>query len=446
MRMSRLLLKTLREVKERDEGPGSTLARRAGVLHEVVSGHPTLLPLGVRARHRLLEFIRRGIEELGGQEIDVPAVVSREILERSGRWGRETGWEKKAVGRNEERGGESFLDTGGVETVLETARRLVQSYKDLPRLLYAVRTMVPWEGAPNAFGARETTCVQTFCVTDGEEEGRELNRAFRVLSAQLATWCGLGGSWMEAVWGVEGQGQGPQVALCVPHSKGSTSLLSCQGCRRHFLETWAPVNKPPYDGPAREGSSDRVKVATPAVKTITDLSRFLSVSPQDCLKAFLMEGPKGFVLGAVRGDLEVSVSKLSAASGVEPRSLEMATPEAAKAAGLVPGFASPIGVGPDVHVVVDDSVDLTRACVAGANEVDHHYTGVLPKRDFPEHLVVADIAGPGEEPRCPGCGEVYTRKQAWEVGRWSPPSQGGAAKMKASFTQNNGKPAPLTVS
>ena len=78
--------------------------------------------------------------------------------------------------------------------------------------------------------------------------------------------------------------------------------------------------------------------------------------------------------------------------------------------------------------------------------MDHHYTGVLPKRDFPEYLVVADIAGPGEEPRCPGCGEVYTRKQAWEVGRWSPPSQGGAAKMEASFTQDNGKPAPLTVS
>ena len=192
------------------------------------------------------------------------------------------------------------------------------------------------------------------------------------------------------------------------------------------------MNKPPYDGPAPDGSDEtvKVKVATPDVKTIADLSRFLKVSPQDCLKAFLMEGPTGFVLGAVRGDLEVSVSKLAAAVGVEPGALDMATPEAAAAAGLVPGFASPVGVGPDVHVVVDDSVDLARSCVAGANEVDHHYTGVLPERDFPEHFVVADIAGPGEAPRCPGCGEVYTRKQAWEVGRWSPPSQQVAAKME----------------
>ena len=136
--------------------------------------------------------------------------------------------------------GESFLDTGGVETVLETARSLVQSYKELPRLLYAVRTVVPWDGAPNAFGSHETTCIQTFCLTGGEEEGRELNRAFRVLSAQLATWCGLGDSWLEAVWGVEGLGQGPQVALCVPHSYGATSLLSCEGVPAPFFRGLGP--------------------------------------------------------------------------------------------------------------------------------------------------------------------------------------------------------------
>ena len=93
-----------------------------------------------------------------------------------------------------------------------------------------------------------------------------------------------------------------------------------------------------------------------------------------------MTGDGRLVTAIVRGDYEVNETKLgnaaSAVGGLRP-----ATVEEIKAAGMEPGYGSPIGAH-DTVVVVDDLVARSPNLVAGANREGFHYRNVNVGRDF----------------------------------------------------------------
>ena len=126
-----------------------------------------------------------------------------------------------------------------------------------------------------------------------------------------------------------------------------------------------------------------------------------------------MTGDGRLVTAIVRGDLEVNETKLvnavEASAGLRP-----ATVEEIKAAGMEPGYGSPIGAH-DTVVVVDDLVARSPNLVAGANRDGFHYRNVNVGRDFTPDII-ADITNAQEGDPCPTCGQPVILRNGIEVG------------------------------
>ena len=159
---------------------------------------------------------------------------------------------------------------------------------------------------------------------------------------------------------------------------GEDVLVLCEACDYAANRQVAVVPKP---APAAEDAAPLEEVATPGTTTIATLAEFLGIGEERTAKAaFLVTGDGRLVTASVRGDYEVNETKLSnvvtAVGGMRP-----ATVEEIRAAGMEPGYGSPIGAKGTV-VVVDDLVARSPNLVAGANREGFHYRNVNVGRDF----------------------------------------------------------------
>ena len=118
------------------------------------------------------------------------------------------------------------------------------------------------------------------------------------------------------------------------------------------------------------------------------------------------------IFAVVRGDMEVNETKLANAVGATE--LRPAQAEDLVGTGIVPGYASPIGIS-GATVVVDDLVLRSPNLVAGANLEGYHLRHTNAGRDYtPE--IVTDIAQAYEGAPCPRCGEPLHLERGVEVG------------------------------
>lgn len=216
---------------------------------------------------------------------------------------------------------------------------------------------------------------------------------------------------------VQAGGAGSARACLAVSDAGHREVLECDRCGTWRLREFAPFAR--GEPPAGEGRPLEL-VHTPGATTIQALADMLHIAREQTLKAIFLTTLGGeVVLAAVRGDLEVSLDKLTAvlgASGLRP-----ATEAEIRAAGAVAGYASPIGLrvrqpGAEggVIVVLDLSVYSSVSFVAGANRADYHYTGVDPRRDLAA-THVADIALAPFGARCAECGLVLTEARGTVV-------------------------------
>jgi len=86
MRMSRLFLRTLREVPSDAEVPSHQLLVRAGYVRRVAPGVYSWLPLGLKVLENVERIVRAEMDAIGAQEVRFPALLPREPYEATGRW------------------------------------------------------------------------------------------------------------------------------------------------------------------------------------------------------------------------------------------------------------------------------------------------------------------------------------------------------------------------
>ena len=128
---------------------------------------------------------------------------------------------------------------------------------------------------------------------------------------------------------------------------------------------------------------DMRRVETPGARTIADLSAFLGVPAQQCVKTLMVEGADGAVVAMIlRGDHELNAVKAQKLAGVANPLRMACAGTGARGLGLRPRLARPGGIS---------RCDLRRPrrgpladFVCGANEKDVHLTGVNWGRDLPE--------------------------------------------------------------
>ncbi|MDP5169950.1 MAG: His/Gly/Thr/Pro-type tRNA ligase C-terminal domain-containing protein, partial [Bacteroidia bacterium] len=200
--------------------------------------------------------------------------------------------------------------------------------------------------------------------------------------------------------------------------------------------------------PAQEAPKTLEEVATPNAKTIEELSEFLSVSAAKTAKVVFYytrragEDKSQLVIAVVRGDMDVNEIKLRNLIGaVEFR---VAEEHEIKAAGCVPGYASPIGVEPGAALVVaDDLIPQLTNLVSGANKEGYHVINANYGRDYRADMV-ADIVNAQDGGLSPH-GGVLKAYRAVEIGNIFQLGTKYTESLDANFMGEDGRPTPIIM-
>jgi prolyl-tRNA synthetase len=190
---------------------------------------------------------------------------------------------------------------------------------------------------------------------------------------------------------------------------GEDQLVVCDTCGYSANRQVATLRK---DAPAPENLLPIEEVETPGTQTIAALAQLLDIPEARTAKATFFMADDRFIFAVVRGDMEVNETKLAKAVGVSE--LRPARADEVATAGIVAGYASPIGVS-GVTVVVDDLVAVSPNLVAGANREGWHLRNTNLSRDYTADIVT-DITNAYEGGPCPVCGSPVRMARGVEVG------------------------------
>ena len=407
MRLSQLFFATLRDDPADAEMASHRLLQRAGYVRQIGTGIYSLLPLGWRVNRRVEQVIREEMDRIGCQEMEMPVVQPADLWRESGRYqkiGPELVRFKDRTGRD------MVLAMTHEEVVATLLRELVSSYRQLPLLVYHIQTK--FRDEPRSRGGlirvREFVMKDSYSCdidTAGLDRSYQLHyEAYQRIFERL----GLDAIPVGADVGMMGGSLAHEFMVLNEH--GEDTLVLCENGDYAANQQIATVRKP--EAPPEEPMPTE-EVATPGAATIADLARVLEVGEERTAKAtFFMTGDGRLLTVITRGDYEVNETKL--ANAVKAFTLRPAQVEEIRAAGMVPGYASPIGAH-DTVVVVDDLVARSPNLVAGANREGFHLRNVNVGRDFTPD-VVTDVVNAREGDPCPNCDGALALRKGIEVG------------------------------
>ena len=414
MRMSSLLSQTLREAPSDAEITSHQLLVRAGYIRQLAAGIFTAMPLAKRSLTKIENIMRDEMNKIDGQEMSMPVVHPAEIWKATGRWekvGPEMG---RFLDRN---GRDMVLAMTHEEAVVAIIKDEIQSYRQLPMMIYHIQTKWRDDPRPRAglIRVREFTMKDSYSL-DRDWDGLDIQYANHYQAYfNIFGRCKLPVIAVESDVGMMGGNMAHEYMYLTP--VGEDTMLICDACGYSANRQIAEFQK---DKPQEEKAKKREKIATPEMKTITELAEFLNIPENKTAKAVFMvavfqeeDGEKEkLVFAIVRGDMELNETKLVNAIGA--KSLRPAEESEIIACGAVPGYASPVGLK-NILVVVDDLIPDSPNLVAGANEDGFHYKNVNYRRDFKADIVT-DIAAAQDGDTCPKCGKPLKSVRGVEVG------------------------------
>jgi prolyl-tRNA synthetase len=312
MRVSRLLLVTLRDEPAEAEIVSHKLLIRAGFIRRVSAGIYAYLPLMWRVLQKISAIVREEMDTIGSLETLLPQLQPAELWQRSGRWAGYTAGEGIMFHLHDRQGRELGLGPTHEEVVTALAGDLLRSYRQLPVCLYQIQSKFRDEIRPRfglmrgrefimkdaySFHADEACLRQTYGQMDG---------AYR----RIFQRCGLRTVAVEADSGAIG-GSASQEFMVTAEAGEDLILASPDGryaANQERAISLAPEATPLPPQPCRE-------ISTPAQLTIADLCSANGVHPTQIVKVLLLlarfaEGPPQPVLVSLRGDQQLNEVKL----------------------------------------------------------------------------------------------------------------------------------------
>jgi len=435
VKLSRLFGRTLREVPGEAESETHQLILRAGLARQTAAGIYSYLPLGWRVVQKVATILRDEMDKVEGQEVSLPVIVPADLWKESGRWFAidETLW--RTTDRNDR---PYVLAMTHEEVVTDLTRREVNSYRQLPYVLYQIQTKVRDEPRPRGGLIR----MREFLMKDAysfHATPADLDDYYpRMYDAYVRVYrrVGVPALPVEADPGLIG-GTGSH-EFVVPSALGEATIIRCGNCGYAANQEVAVARKPNLDTAIAAAAPPVELVETPGAKTIADLERFFALPADAFLKTVVYSAAGRLVLVAIRGDMEVNEIKLANYLGVPE--VHLATDPELAGAGLPAGYVSPVGQTA-VELVVDDGV-VERAYIAGANQPDFHYRNVLPGRDFGLDRT-ADVAVASAGGACIRCGEALAEAPVLEVGHTFKLGTKYSVAMAADFLDAAGNSEPI---
>jgi len=435
MRLSKLFGKTQREVPSEADTTSHRLMLRAGMIRQLTAGVYSYLPLALRALRKIEDIIRDEMNKAGGQEVSLPVLQPIELWQKTGR---DAAFGKGLFTLLDRRERQLALGPTHEEVITELVSHNVQSYRDLPLMLYQIQTKFRDEPRPRGglVRVREFTMKDLYSFDTDEEE---LNRSYqKMLTAysNIYNRCQLPAMLVEADSGAIGGKDSHE--FMVISDMGEDEIIYCDKCN-------CAANAEKAKSIKGETKSDTPlsieEVATPGYYTIEEVSDFLNI-PRSCtLKAVFYVADGELVFVVIRGDIDVNEVKLK--NVLHCSELRLATEDEAIKAGIVAGSASPVGLK-GMRVIADDSVTSDTNFVAGANKADTHLRNVNYPRDFKADIL-ADIALARAGETCPGCNGRLLSEQGIEIGHVFKLGTFLSEKLGACYIDAAGNPHPIVM-
>ena len=435
MLMSRLYAPTLKEDPAEAELASHKLMLRAGMIRKQAAGLYSYLPLAWRSLKKIEAIVRDEMDAAGAQEMLMPILTDAELWRESGRWG---AYGPELMRVTDRHGREFALGPTHEETVTDLITNELKSYKQLPVNLYQIQDKFRDEMRPR-FGlmrGREFIMKDGYSFNATQESLQETYDAMKQAYANICERCGL-----KALPVVADSGQiggDTSVEFMALADAGEAALVYCDSCGFAADEEAATTTVAVTEGP---GDGTLTKVHTPGLGSIEDVAAFFGFPENGTRKSLaLITGEGEPVVCIVPGDHELNDCKAEKLFG----SYHLMTEEELVEHGLIKGFIGPVNLPEGIRLVVDENLRASKSWTCGANELDYHYTGACPDRDFTVDEWADLITVHAGDP-CPHCGRPLESARGIEVSQVFQLGTKYSAAMGATFTDEDGREKPFLM-
>lgn len=440
MRVSNLLLPTLKEVPADAEVISHQLMLRAGMIRKLAAGLYTWLPLGLRVLRKAETIVREEMDRAGAQEVWMPAVQPAELWRETGRW-KQYGPELLRLRDRHDR--EFCFGPTHEEVITDLIRREVRSYKQLPANFYQIQTKFRDEIRPR-FGlmrAREFLMKDAYSFHANDESLKETYQVMYDTYSRIVTRLGLTFRVVIADNGSIGGHASHEFHVLADSGEDDIAY----GTTSDYAANIELAEALPPETPRQPPTAELALTDTPNAKTIAELCQQFNQPIEKTVKTLIVNGTEesgGLVALMVRGDHELNAIKAGKLAQVaEPLTMAAEADIRAKI-GAGPGSLGPVNL--PIPLVVDRTVAAMSDFSAGANQDGKHYFGINWERDVPLPEV-ADLRNVREGDPCPDGKGVLAITRGIEVGHVFQLGTKYSAAMKATVLDENSQSVTMAM-
>jgi len=437
MKYSKAFIPTLKETPSDADTISLKLMLRAGLIRKLSSGIYEWLPLGLRVLKNVEQIIREEMDNIGGQELLLPALLPKEIWKETGRWDI---YGNELFRIKDRKDAEFCLGPTHEEIITDIVRKDVRSYKQLPLMLYQFQTKFRDEIRPR-FGvmrAKEFLMKDAYSFHATEEDAENYYKKVFDAYSKICERCGFKFRVVEAATGAIGGSNSYE--FMVMADTGEEEIVSCEcgyganvdkaECIKQEVGSWKSEVKKPLE-----------EIHTPDIKTVDEVGKFLNEKPEKFIKTLIYLSDEKPVMVLVKGDCEINEEKLK--SFLKCTELILADAETVeKISGASVGFAGPVHLPITTShfpIFADYSVENIINGISGANKKDYHLKNINIGRDY-KPTEIADIRKVKKGALCPRCKKQELKfSRGIEVGHTFKLGTKYSKAMNATFLDEKGK-------
>ena len=447
MRASRFFISTLKEAPSDAEIVSHQLMMRAGMIKRLGSGIYTYMPMGLRVIRKVEAIVREEMNKAAAIELLMPLVQPAELWQETGRWDK-MGPELMRV---KDRHGRDFaIQPTSEEVITDVVRSEIKSYRQLPLNFYHIQTKFRDERRPR-FGlmrGREFTMKDAYSF-DRDLAG--LQASYQIMfDAYVAIFTRFGLKFRAVAADNGAIGGTGSHEFHVIASTGEDAIVYCE--TSDYAANMEAAEALPLAASRPAAAQALTKTSTPNATKCEAVAELLKLELAQTVKTIALtvetetdgKVAKQYFMLLLRGDHELNEVKVGKVAGLAAHRFSTEA-EILEVYGCVPGYLGPIGTKAAVTVVADRTVANMADFVCGANDAGFHYTGANWGRDMAEPAVVADLRNVVAGDASPDGKGVLAIERGIEVGHVFQLGTAYSEAMKATFLDENGKPAPLQM-
>ena len=450
MKASQFLISTLKEAPADAEVVSHQLMMRAGMIKRLGAGIYNYMPMGLRVIRKVEAIVREEMDRAGAIEMTMPVVQPAELWQETGRF------EKMGpeLLRIKDRHGRDFVvQPTSEEVITDVARQELRSYKQLPKNFYQIQTKFRDERRPR-FGlmrGREFIMKDAYSFDRNQVSAKQSYKIMADAYRKIFDRFGLTYRAVAADSGAIGGDLSEEFQVIA--ATGEDAIVYCPNSDYAANMEKAEALAPQQARPA--ASKAQTLMPTPGKSTCEDVAELLNVPLSTTVKSLVLATDETDEQGNIkaskvwllllRGDHDMNEVKVGKLPGLNAGFRFATLSEIEEHFGCKPGYLGPLNLKKPLNVVADREVAVMADWICGANQPDHHITGVNWGRDLPEPMMVADLRNVVAGDASPDGKGPLAIERGIEVGHVFYLGTKYSQAMNATFLDENGKPQFLEM-